>query len=88
MLCLILVDVKWTNSLLSHEQIEIWLNQSPLFCCSVKGNIFVDLQITDDFHSQKSIIILGVSNYKSVQKKEENLIFAFKSVCIHLRESV
>ena len=58
-----------TDSFLSQEQIEIWLNQSPLLCCSIKGHIFVDLQITDKFHSQKSIIIFGVSNYKIVQKR-------------------
>ena len=60
-----------TDSFLSQEQIEIWLNQSPLLCCSIKGHIFVDLQITDKFHSQKSIIIFGVSNYKIVQKKRK-----------------
>ena len=38
------------------------------------GHIFVDLQITDKFHLQKSIIILRVSNYKRVQKEGKSYL--------------
>ena len=69
MLCQILFDVRQTDGLLFHEQIEIWQKQSPLFCCSVKDHIFVDLQIKDIFHFKKSTILPGVSNYKRKKRR-------------------
>ena len=53
---------------------DIWQNQSPLFCCSVKKQcIFVDLlQIKGTFHCQESISIHGVSAYERAQTKEKS----------------
>jgi hypothetical protein len=74
MLCRTLVNLKRTDSSLSRRQMKIWQNQSPLFCCSVKGHIFVDLlQIKDKFHCQESIIIHRIS-FASVWKSKERII--------------
>lgn len=40
---------------LSHGLMKIWQNRAPIFCCSVKGHIFVDLQIQDNFFGQVSM---------------------------------
>lgn len=54
----------------------------PVFCCSVKGHIFVDLQIQDNFFSAKSP--WGVRLRESVNKQ----IFSLKSFRDRLRETV
>ena len=51
-----------------------------VFCCSVKGHIFVDLlEIKDKFHCQVSIIIHGVSAYDRESKQKKNPIFHFQN---------
>ena len=72
MLCQILINVKWLDSLLSHKQMDIWKNKSPFFCCSLKGHFLLICKLKNKFHFQKSIIILGVSNYKRMQKKKKS----------------
>ena len=71
---------------------EIWQNQSPLFCCTVKEQcIFVDLlQIKDKFYNCQESIIHGVSAYKRERERKQTKtpIFIFKSVRIRLQESV
>ena len=80
-----LVNVKRTDSLLCRGQIEICKKRSPLFCCSVKGHIFVDLlQIKDKFHCQESITYM-VCPLTRERKQKKNPIFIFK---IRLRECV
>ena len=83
-----LVNVKRTDSLLCRGQIEICKKRSPLFCCSVKGHIFVDLlQIKDKFHCQESITYM-VCPLTRERKQKKNPIFIFKSVRVRMRESV
>ena len=83
-----LVNVKRTDSLLCHGQIETCKKRSPLFCCSVKGHIFVDLlQIKDKFHCQESITYM-VCPLTRERKQKKNPIFIFKSVRVRIRESV
>lgn len=55
-----LINVKWTNSKLSCGQMENWQNRS-LFCCPVKGHVFVDLHIKDKLCCQESIFMHVVS---------------------------
>ena len=74
MLCQILFDVRQTDGLLFHAQIEIWQKQSPLFCCSVKDHIFVDLQIKDIFHSKSQLLYL-VCPITGEKKGESNFYF-------------
>lgn len=40
---------------LSHGLMKIWQNRAPVFCCSLKGHIFVDLQIQDNFFCRESM---------------------------------
>ena len=58
MLCQILINVKQTNSLLSHEQIEIWLNQCLLFCCSVKGHLLI-CKLQTSYIPKSQLLYLG-----------------------------
>lgn len=67
---------------LSHGLMKIWQNRAPVFCCSVKGHIFVDLQIQDNFFLAKSP--WGVRLRESVNKQ----IFSLKSFRDRLRETV
>ena len=65
-----------------------FVKRSPLFCCSVKGHIFVDLlQIKDKFHCQESITYM-VCPLTRERKQKKNPLFIFKSIRVRIRESV
>ena len=63
------------------------IGKSVRVCCSVKGHIFVDLQIKGKFHCQKSVIIHGCPLTRE-RKEKKNPIFTFISVRVRFRECV
>lgn len=77
------VNIRQTGSMLSHRQMNISSNGSFLFCCSVKGHIFVEKY----FIAKRPLVCIACP-MKREWKQRKNSISTLKSVRVRLRESV